>query len=192
MRYPLSLLLLVTMLGGCANIKFGRDKEETPAPPAHWKSSDAGSRDRKGGVFDALIHGFGTRPDPGVDPAAFYRQNYQLWRRDHLALTRAVGRNRLGSIDSMRRCVGSLGGMKEMLEREEQREELTAMQERYQSIAEKSLGGMQPTAFSLALDRLRWRIEKHYKPGSKGLVFRTAEYFRQLEEEEFEEPEMFD
>ena len=188
----LSILVLATLICGCANIQLGRDKEEEPSPPAHWRASDASARKGKGGVFDAIIHGFGTRPDPGVDPAAFYRQSYQLWRRDHLALSRAVGRNRTGSTESMRRIVGSLGGMKEMLASEKQREEITAMQERYQRIAEKSLGGMKPSAFALALDRLRWRVEEAYRPGSEGLVYRTAAYFQQLEEEEFEEPEFFD
>jgi hypothetical protein len=189
----LPLLSCLLLLAGCSNVKLGRTASEPDhSRPAHWKS-DPGTQQKEGlgGLFDAIIHGSGGI-NPGASPAAFYRQSYQLWRHDHATLERTLARNQRGSLDTMRRIVGSLGGMKEMLQDEEQREELTRLQLRYQSIAEKSTGGFKPAAFSLAMDRIKWRIEKRFAPGTEGLVFRPASYFREQEEEEFLEPEVFE
>lgn len=194
------LALLVVcglVLTSCqSNIQLGRDKpadNSSSAEPYGLKrqQEEKSSGEGAGGIFSALIHGFGTEIDPNVNPPAFYRHNFQLWESDHRALSRAAGRNDKGVTEIIRQVVGSLSGMKEMLDDEGLRDELTQAQLRYESIAEKALDGFSPTSFTLALDKLKWRIEKKFKPGSKGLTYRPASYFRQLEEREFQEQEEF-
>ena len=169
-RSALLMVALALLIGGCAEVQLGREKApDQQNRPEHWrKAAERDQGEGPGGVVSALTRGgLGTRIDPGGSPSMFYRSQYTLWTKDHKNFKRVLGRNGAGTQELARQVTGSLEGMKEMLEREEQRNELAASQARYERIAKRSTEGISPTSFSLALDKLWRRISKVCTPPSR-------------------------
>ena len=73
-------VLACLLVAGCSNVQLGKKEEPRKNKrPAHWKTSETETPDDGGGgVFSALIHGFGNSIDPHVDPPAYYRKAYGI------------------------------------------------------------------------------------------------------------------
>lgn len=181
-------LLLLALLAGCLQMKPRPDDQ--PQRPAHWRPEAEATR--TGSLVDAFLARSDTSILPREDPVAFYRRNWLLWRGDHRDLVKAVGRNALGVSDTAARLEASLAGMQAVLQPGPRRDGLDEIAARYRSIAGKSAGAPNPRAFDLALDRIRWRMEKEYDPASEGLLFVPPGWWerdeRALEESERTEP----